>query len=144
MAMSDTSPQTGVCGIILLGVVVGAILGGVLLCVAVDVAWDRERRAMEQEIWDRVANGEDDAELQVIMKHKTMPIVAAMGFFMELGVAAVVGGGVGGLLATKWKLRPAELESSLSWRVVRYEHNLDRDNVVGDDTPPPAENRPGG
>jgi hypothetical protein len=132
-AMPDAggpSQETAGCGIILLGVVVGAILGGVLLCVAVQAAWDREKQAMDQEIRERLANGEDDAERQVIMEHKTMPIAVAMGFFMELGVAAVVGGGIGGVLAAQWKRRSAQQEeSSVACRVVRYEHSPD---------PPPA------
>jgi hypothetical protein len=61
------SQEAGGCGIILLGIIVGAILGGVLLCVAVDAALDRERKAMEQEIRERLANGEKDAERQVII-----------------------------------------------------------------------------
>lgn len=105
----DTPPRSGGCGIILLGVVVGAILGGVLLCVAVDVAADWEQQAMKQEIRDRVSKGEDEgeAEIHVIMEHKRMPIAAAIGFFMELGVAAVLGGSIGGVSAAAWSRRSA-------------------------------------
>lgn len=91
--------------IILMGIVIGAILGGVLLWVAVDVAWVREQRAMEREIRESLANEEDDAGRQAIIKHKAMPIAAAMGFFKEFGGAVVLGGGIGGVLAAKWRRR---------------------------------------
>ncbi len=141
----DTPPQPS-SGIILLGVVGGAILGGVLLCVAVDAAADWEQQAIEQETRDGVAKGqaEEETREQAVMKRHRMPIAAAMGFFMELGVAAVVGGAIGGVLVAKWNKRSARQESSIRCRVVRYEHSLDCDNVVGDDTPPSAENKPGG
>ena len=57
---------------------------------------------MEREIRERLANREEDAEQQVIMKHKTMPIAVAMGFFTALGLAVVVGGSVGGVSAAAW------------------------------------------
>ena len=127
---STRSQGVGGCGIILIGIVIGAVLGGVLLWVAVDVAWDRERQAMEQEIRERLANGENDAERQVVMEHKTMPIAVVIRFFFQLGVAAVVGGGVGGVLAAKWKRRFAQQEaSSVAWREVGYEHSPDSDTA---------------
>jgi hypothetical protein len=98
------SQPGGGCGIVLLGVLIGAILGGAVLCFVVDLALDREQQAMKREIQTRIANGEkaEDAKTYVIMSHKRMPIAAAIGFFMELGVAAVVGGGIGGVLAAAW------------------------------------------
>jgi hypothetical protein len=119
-------------GIIALGVVIGAILGGVLLCVTMNMAADWEQQAIEQEVCDGVAKGqaeEEARELAVMSRHR-MPIAAAMGFFMELAVAVVVGGGIGGVLAAKWEKRSSQQEESfVAWRVVGYEHSPD---------PPPA------
>ena len=105
---SVTTPaQPGGCGIILIGIAIGAILGGVLLCKAVEMAADWEQQAIEQEVRNGVVKGqaeEEARELAVMSRHR-MPFAAAMGFFMELGVAVVVGGGTGGVLAAIWNMR---------------------------------------
>ena len=129
--------QSGGRGTIVLGVIVGAILGGVLLCVAVDVAAGWEQQSIERETRDGVASGqtEEEAHLQAIMRHPRNPITATM----ELGVAVVFGGGIGGFLAAKWSRRSAEQEeSSVAWRVVGYQHSPDP-LTAGSTAAPPVE-----
>ena len=85
----------------------GAILGVVLACIWLEFALANEQ-AMEQEIRQRIADGEDaeEAKMHAIMGYKMMPI-APMGFITGFGIAACFGGFVGGVVtAVIWHSRP--------------------------------------
>jgi hypothetical protein len=86
------------CSFIVLGALGGAILCGGLFCVAAEIAGEREDAAIKREIQERTAKGEQDAEIHVVMEHKTMPIAVALGFLMELGVASCCGALLGGFV----------------------------------------------
>jgi hypothetical protein len=74
------------------------VICGGLFCLAVEISGEREQEAITQEIQDRTARGDRNAEWNVVMEHKTMPIAVALGFLMELAVVCAVGALLGGLV----------------------------------------------
>jgi hypothetical protein len=104
----------------LLGALVGAVVCGSLFCIAAEIWGDREQEVVKQEIQDRTARGEKDADLHVVMEHKTMPIVAAFGFFMELAVVCAVGGLLGGVVMSvtvSARTRNREVPENTAWMI---------------------------